>query len=318
MLNSHRQIPVSRMGVRFRHRADVVSLQRLDHAFRHAVTLRAADRRGYRLEADFSRKPPSIGGNITRTIVAQPFHLRRNTQLNAALFHRFQHNVSNHVTRVATGRGCPTDDFTVAAVLRKDNAQLFAIITAKLEAIRAPAAITGGHSNAPLMPARDTRWFEPPLEQQTMLTHDAINALHVDRWQVTGLSLSANQSPRPAVAVAGQRRNGGLDLFDQLAIIGRSTRTTIASINRTRRTANHVRARQPERSADRGYWSSPGNKGERAIHFFVRAMSTASLRISFSIVFLPRSRCSSRICLMADANSEAGTTSSPAAMLATM
>src|SRR5678815_5189181 len=74
----------------------------------------------------------------------------------------------------------------------------------------------------------------------------------------------------------------------------------------------NVRARQAERRAHGLHLPSPGNKGERAIHFFSVAYSTASLRISFSRVFFPSTRCSLAISARAAANSEAGTTASPA------
>ncbi len=46
--------------------------------------------------------------------------------------------------------------------------------------------------------------------------------------------------------------------------------------------------------------------------FFARPYSMASRRISTSIVFLPSSRCSSRICFMASDRFDAGTTCSSA------
>ena len=52
----------------------------------------------------------------------------------------------------------------------------------------------------------------------------------------------------------------------------------------------NVLKRRTERGADGFHCSSLINKGERNSHFFSRAISTASLRISFSMVFLPSRR----------------------------
>ena len=52
----------------------------------------------------------------------------------------------------------------------------------------------------------------------------------------------------------------------------------------------NVRTRRTERGADGFHCSSLTNKGERNSPFFPRAISTASLRISFSVVFLPSRR----------------------------
>ena len=54
-----------------------------------------------------------------------------------------------------------------------------------------------------------------------------------------------------------------------------------------------IRARYAQDVGYRLHRSSPGNKGERAIHFFARPYSTAPRRIFTSIVFLPKRRWSS-------------------------
>src|SRR5690606_11797466 len=96
-------------------------------------------------------------------------------------------------------------------------------------------------------------------------------------------------------------------------LVGAST--TTASISPAARSLGPlccIRARYAQDVAYRLQRSSPGSNGERAIHFRSRASSTASFRISASSVFLPSSRCSSRICRRAASSSVAGTTASPA------
>lgn len=54
-------------------------------------------------------------------------------------------------------------------------------------------------------------------------------------------------------------------------------------------------------------WSSPGNKGEHTIHFFALVKSTASLRVSFSIVLRSSVHLSRLMRLMVYLSSETGT-----------
>ena len=76
---------------------------------------------------------------------------------------------------------------------------------------------------------------------------------------------------------------------------------------------DEVRARHPKRLGNPLYgMSSRAGKGERNSRFFGWARSSVSRRISFSMVFLPKSRCSSRTWCCKARYSEADTTSSPA------
>ena len=74
--------------------------------------------------------------------------------------------------------------------------------------------------------------------------------------------------------------------------------------------AYNVAARYAKNRADNSYCSSPGNKGDRAIHFQAFPYSTASLRISFSRVLRPSAASSCLMRLSASVISEAGTTGS--------
>jgi hypothetical protein len=101
------------------------------------------------------------------------------------------------------------------------------------------------------------------------------------------------------------------NFIDQGTIVEFPAMTAIAPLRLASQTFNNIRARYTKDITDRLHWSSSGNEGERAIHFRDFMTSTASRNISFSIVFLPSSRCSSRTCANASDSSEAGTTSSP-------
>ena len=81
------------------------------------------------------------------------------------------------------------------------------------------------------------------------------------------------------------------DLDQQLVVRRwRAIRARIAPIVAPPKSRVNVGARDAQHIANSLHCSSFGNKGEHAIHFFSAGISTASLRISFSSVFLPRMR----------------------------
>lgn len=86
---------------------------------------------------------------------------------------------------------------------------------------------------------------------------------------------------------------------------GRASTTAIAPVSRPHPLHRHTRACTPTTS-DRFHRSSPGREGGRALRFFERPQSTASLRIFTSSIFFPRSRCSSMISLIAADSSRCG------------
>ena len=78
-----------------------------------------------------------------------------------------------------------------------------------------------------------------------------------------------------------------------------------------------MRAGDAERIGYRGHRTSLGNEVERKKSLFApAARDTASRSSSFSMAFLPSSRCNSRTYASSSRYSDAGTTSSPAAAAA--
>lgn len=263
-------------------------------------------------QVDLSGKGSGLLGGIGRAVIAQPLHRRRRQFATEALLDGFQHHIADVVATVAVWAGHPTDGLAVAAVQGEGHAQFFTVLAAELEAIRTPAGVTRVHRDTTFVTPRHTWLFAPAFQQQIMASHDAIHPLHVDRWLGLLLMLPTQQAPDPPVAIAGQRADGLLDLLDQGDIVEHPAATRPQPWSGLFESSRQLRARHTETLTDHYHWSSPSNKGECAIHFRERAISTASLRISASMVFLPSIRCSSRICLRASANSEADTTASPA------
>ena len=60
VLECNGEIARSRGRIRLRHEGDIVTLHRLHEAFRHTVTLRAADRRGQRFQSNRCREAASL------------------------------------------------------------------------------------------------------------------------------------------------------------------------------------------------------------------------------------------------------------------
>ncbi|SAK55076.1 hypothetical protein AWB78_01441 [Caballeronia calidae] len=104
------------------------------------------------------------------------------------------------------------------------------------------------------------------------------------------LPLPTQEAPHTTVAIARQINNGQSNLFHQTSVVSASGRTSIPPVSRPRQLVRHIRARYTENLTDLLHWSSSGNECEHAIHFRDFATSTASRRISFSIVFFPSSR----------------------------
>jgi hypothetical protein len=155
-----------------------------------------------------------------------------------------------------------------------------------------------------------------PGGQQAMLLHQAANTLVIDPRSVTG-SLAPEERGDPSVAV------GGL-LIDQAADLGSEFQVTFSDL----RSPPGTHALHPLGDVGAGNLQRLGNgfhrgeaakqtndfgtKLDRPIASFDRASSSASLRISTSIVFLPSSRSSSRTRSWSCRASAAGTTSSSA------
>ena len=89
----------------------------------------------------------------------------------------------------------------------------------------------------------------------------------------------------PALIVAPKRVDGALG--QELGVtVGRAPHSSVRPVGGSTLQGINVRPRQAERFAHGPHSPSPGNKGERAIHFYSVAYSTASSKVSFSKVFL--------------------------------
>jgi hypothetical protein len=203
------------------------------------------------------------------------------------------HQIANVGTVDAAGGRHPGDRLAVAAVEREGDAHLLAIVAADLEPVRAPAGVGAVDRNAAVMlPLLAGSGMA--LEQQPVHLHDPVDPLHVDRRAAFFAALTPQQRMDASVAVGRLAGDQHLDLGDKLRIGRRAPATPLA---RPLQSCLHsqIGASDPERMGDRLHgMSSHAGEGERNSRFFGCTTSSASRSTSFSSVFLPSSRCSSR------------------------
>ena len=152
--------------------------------------------------------------------------------------------------------------------------------------------------------------LSPPTICNSARSHNAIHPLCINHRQAVPLRLPSQQRPHTAITIRRQVSHRHVYPGQYGGIVRTGLPSAILSVRWPVNLNAQLRTRHAKTSANVAY-SSFGQRGRMRNPFFARPNSTASLSISASIVFLPRRRWSSRICLLAAASSEAGTTSSP-------
>lgn len=172
-----------------------------------------------------------------------------------------------------------------------------------------PASVALSHCHTSFMGPLPVVIRRFSLKKQMEGTHNAVHPFCINYRLPVTLRFSSQQCPYPSITVRGQTGHSRIYPGQHRVIVKTGGSPVLLPVRQPVNPDTQLSTRHTNTSTDIGYSSSPGNKGACAIHFFARPNSTASLSISASIVFLPRRRCSSRICLLAAASSEAGTTS---------
>jgi hypothetical protein len=132
------------------------------------------------------------------------------------------------------------------------------------------------------------------VEQQAVRLHDAVDPLHVDRRAALFTALTSDQRMNTAVAVSGLAGDQRLDFAHKRCLGLWMTASPLSGPSR-RGLHREIGACHAERIGDPLHGvPSRADEGERNSRFFGCTTSSASRRISFSRVFLPSSRCSSR------------------------
>ncbi len=184
--------------------AGVIALECADERLCHSVALRAFDRRGSRDQADVAGEAPGIVRGVAAAVVGQPFDgVRQGVHLAEAMFDRGHHEISHIFGGYPSSRGDVAHRLPIAAVEREGDADLFAIVAADLEAVGAPACISGGDSDTAVMPPFRTA-TGMTLQQQAMQLHDAVDAFWIGRCAPVFLRFAAQQRMDASIAIGWQ------------------------------------------------------------------------------------------------------------------
>src|SRR5216683_875691 len=204
--------------------------------------------------------------------------------------------------------GDPADDLAVVAIEGEGQAHGLAVPAGELETVRAPADIGAQCCHLAVVLARAAP-AGVPGQQQAMPPHQPIDPLGVDRGQTVGSPLALEERGDPPVPVGWSRVDEAADVGGQLKVAITVLRSAFRP--HTLDALGDVRAGEAERLGDRLHREPSGSTElDSKIAFFARAKSSASLRISFSMVLRPKSRSRSRTRSSSRRNSAAGTTSS--------
>ncbi len=85
----------------------LITLHRLDKAFRNTVTLRTSDRGRSGLQSWHFCEAPGFTCTIGRTVIRQPFNGRYRQVLTEPAFNRTQHYVLYRIAVITAGAGSP-------------------------------------------------------------------------------------------------------------------------------------------------------------------------------------------------------------------
>jgi hypothetical protein len=106
-----------------------------------------------------------------------------------------QHDIAHHIAAVTAGRRGPAHGLAIAAIERERHPQRLAVVATKLEAVRAPSLVASGYRHLAVMPTLNARPRGPPVKQQIVHAHHAINAFGIHRDLTSGLPLASQQAP---------------------------------------------------------------------------------------------------------------------------
>ena len=189
------------------HAVSVVAFEGLDESFRHAVGLRARNRRRQWLQADLPRKRPRVARNVRGAVVGQPFDRLRWRHGTEARFYRFDHQVAHDVASDAAVVA------TQVIASRSQQSRAKAILTAHsfidYYGLRASAAFRrGAHDEWNIVAAINQKRSQSPtgpgVPGLLPVVYDG-NAIEPGDFQSTVVPGNATNSCTPGSA-SGPRR----------------------------------------------------------------------------------------------------------------
>src|SRR5438270_9126661 len=287
---------------------DVIALERLHQRLGHAIAFRAFDRGEAGHQVERQGGLDRLVGNEDRSVIGEPLHGMRRADLAKALLDTVEHHVADHLAGDTGRRGDPADNLAIMAIEGKGEAHDLAVPAGELECVRAPPMIGADRCDLAIMLAR------PPasgmaFEQETVLLHQSVDALGVDRGQTVGSSLALEERGDPPVPIGWPRVDKATDRTGELNIARSLLRPATSS--GALAPFDHIRARHAQRRTDPLHWVSPGCASATARSVFLPAPAREPLlRTSTSMVLRPNSRSRSRTRSSSRRSSVTGTTSS--------
>lgn len=127
------------------------------------------------------------------------------------------HEIADVLGRDAAGGGDVPHGFTITAVEREGDADLFAVVASDLQRVRAPAGIASVNRDATVVPAF-LALAAMALKEQPMRFHHAIDALGIGRCASRARRLAAQQGMHPPIPVGRQIGDERAYVGDQLVI----------------------------------------------------------------------------------------------------
>ena len=175
-------------GIRNRTDPDIVALKGFDKGFGHAVAFGALHRR-----ETWDEIERQCGLVVLWAVKIEPLSESHCSACGARILpNRLStqdHHVAEHLTGDAGARLSPRRSLAVMTIEREDDAHDLAIPSGELEHIQAPAAIRADRGDLAVMLARSPA-SGMAFKQQTVLLHQPINALGVNRSLTCGSPLA--------------------------------------------------------------------------------------------------------------------------------
>src|SRR6516225_2300268 len=297
-------------GIRDRTDPDVIAFEGLHEGLGHTVAFWAFDRGEARGEIKRQGDRDSPVGSEYRTVIGQPLHRIRRAERAETLLDAADHHVADHLAGDAGGRRNPGDRLAVVAVEGERDTHGVAVPAGEFQRIGAPAAIRPDRRHLAVVLACSPA-SGMAFEQKAMLLHQPVDALSIDRGQTVEWPLALEERGDPPVPVRRTLVDKAADFASKLDIAGALLWAAPRPLAVP--ALDDIRAGHTECRADYLHRVSPGSgEGDSKIGFFARVSSSASLRISTSIVLRPSRRSSSRTRSSRRRTSEAATTSSSA------
>lgn len=281
MLERNGEIQHGCRRIRFRHEGHVITLHHLHETLSHTVALRTAYRRRQRLQADFGCEAARSVDRINEAVVAQSLDFRGCFQrVVEVVFDSRQHHITHHVAAITGRRRDPTHRFAAAAIQCERHAQRFAIVTAKLEAVRAPALVAACDCDLVIVATLRSPWH-----QRRVRAHDSVYAFGVDRRQAGAGPFTSQDAPDAPVAIARQLGHDQSDFFDQNTIVPPSQLASIPPLGRTRGFATTFERVTPRTSQTGFIGRSPAARASAQPTFLLARTCTSNATPTRSPIF---------------------------------